>query len=293
VDKITERPVYPKSIIRTRVLDNPFTDITPRETTSQTTESPIKEEPEKKKRPKTVKNHKLLSFGDDDDDDDDVFAQRGGSAMKSSHDLLRSDPALSNKPAVLKVVEPNVSPPTPSSAKGTSKPEAQEDLTIRPISPIPNSDIRDERETKELGELVTKGGRDMAASKNTQSALSEMLGQYKKPSANKDTKGLKRGSREDELLARLGNFQSKIRKTKLQPSDSAGGDQTTKDDLCKIHRQSNCESCYKGNHTRLPENDDWLVHSLQFNKARSSTAKYAPKFDDYVTIDPRTVKDDP
>ncbi|KAJ2876123.1 Peptidyl-prolyl isomerase cwc27 [Coemansia aciculifera] len=302
VDKVTERPVYPKAIIRARVLDNPFADIAPRVTTSQTTEPSILEGPEKRKRLKTVKNRKLLSFGgDDDDDDDDVIAQRGGSAMKSSHDLLRSDPALSNKPAIQRVVEPKISLPTSNPAKGTLEPEARgEKLAIQPISLAPNAGTRAERETKEPSEGINEGNRDLAASKPTQSALSEMLAQYKKPTANKDLKRPKKSGREDELLARLGSFQSKIRKTKLQPSnpaDSSGGGQTAKDDLnCKECTSQSLlsESCHKGSHFPPSESDDWLVHSLRFknSKARSSTAEYAPKFDDYVTIDPRKAKDE-
>ncbi|KAJ2104095.1 Peptidyl-prolyl isomerase cwc27 [Coemansia sp. RSA 922] len=297
LDKVTERPVYPKSIIRARVLDNPFTDIAPRVAIGQTAEPSMLEESEKRKRPKTVKNRKLLSFGDDDDDD--VIAQRGGSAMKSSHDLLRSDPALSNKPAVQRVVEPKLLlQPTPSPTKGALESKVREESAIRPIPLAPNSDDSIERETKEPSESIPKRNRDLAASKPTQSALSEMLAQYKRPTANKGLKRPKKGGREDELLARLDSFQSKIRKTKLQPSnpvDSSGGCQTTNDDLnCKERtgQSSLSESCYKDSHIQLVEGDDWLAHSLTFknSKARSSTVEYAPKFGDYVTIDPRKAK---
>ncbi|KAJ2252281.1 Peptidyl-prolyl isomerase cwc27 [Coemansia sp. RSA 455] len=296
LDKVTERPVYPKSIIRARVLDNPFTDIAPRVAIGQTIEPSMLEESEKRKRPKTVKNRKLLSFGDDDDDD--VIAQRGGSAMKSSHDLLRSDPALSNKPAVQRAVESKVSQPTPSPANGALESKVREEPAIRPIPLAPNSDDSIERETKEPSESIPKRNRDLAASKPTQSALSEMLAQYKRPTANKDLKRPKKGGREDELLARLDSFQSKIRKTKLQPSnpvDSSGGCQTTNDDLnCKERtgQSSLSESCYKDSRIRLVEGDDWLAHSLKFknSKARSSAVEYAPRFDDYVTIDPRKAK---
>ncbi|KAJ2702366.1 Peptidyl-prolyl isomerase cwc27 [Coemansia sp. IMI 209128] len=296
VDQATERPVYPRSIIRASVLDNPFADITPRVATGPTTEPPAQGEPDKKKRPKTVKNRKLLSFGDDDDDDD--IAHRGGSAMRSSHDLLKSDPALSSTPAVHRAVEPKVLPPTSNSAKDILEPMTRAEPSVKPISPISISDIKAEKEAKDLNEPVAEGDRDSAASSNSQSALSEMLARYKRPSAGKDVKRSRKDGKEDELLARLGSFQSKIRKTKLQPSSnfaSSESGQAAKEDLCEIHSQPGCESCYKPSYAQHPEASDWLAHSLRFknSKARSSTTEYAPKFDDYVTIDPRKAKDGP
>ncbi|KAJ2383667.1 Peptidyl-prolyl isomerase cwc27, partial [Coemansia sp. RSA 2611] len=181
VDQATERPVYPRSIIRASVLDNPFADITPRVATGPTTEPPAQGEPDKKKRPKTVKNRKLLSFGDDDDDDD--IAHRGGSAMRSSHDLLKSDPALSSTPAVHRAVEPKVLPPTSNSAKDILEPMTRAEPSVKPISPISISDIKAEKEAKDPNEPVAEGDRDSAASSNSQSALSEMLARYKRPSA--------------------------------------------------------------------------------------------------------------
>ncbi|KAJ2492032.1 Peptidyl-prolyl isomerase cwc27 [Coemansia sp. RSA 2050] len=297
IDQVTERPVYPKSIIRVSVLDNPFADITPRVDTGQATESPAQGEPDKRKRPKTVKNRRLLSFGDDDDGDD--ITQRGGSAMKSSHDLLKSDPALSSKPAVHKVIETEVLPPTPAnSTKDILEAKVQAEPSTKSMSPIPISDSKAGEEAKDLKEHIAERDRDLAAPKISQSLLSEMLAQYKRPSRTKDNKRSRKDGKEDELLARLDDFQSKIRKTKLQPSSnigSSGSGQAAKDGLCKIHRQPNCESCYKTGYAQLLEDSDWLAHSLQFknSKARSSTAEYAPKFDDYVTIDPRKAKDVP
>ncbi|KAJ2452539.1 Peptidyl-prolyl isomerase cwc27 [Coemansia sp. RSA 2424] len=291
VDKTTERPMYPKAIIRTRVLDNPFTDIVPRGTKGQTTNLSVQAVSEKRKGPRTVKDRKLLSFGDDDDD---VISPRGGSAMKSSHDLLKSDPALSSKPAIQELAGSKVPLSSTSSTKASLVPETQEELSTLPICPTSNP----ERTPKELSDCIVKEARDLAAPKVAQSALSEMLAQYKAPRVSKDSKKPKRSVREDELLARLGSFQTKIRKTKLQPlsRDSSSGGQPTEEDLCKIHRQLGCESCYRETPTPAPAaqacasaSGDWLAHSLQFknSKARSSAAEYAPKFDDYVTIDPR------
>ncbi|KAJ2558334.1 Peptidyl-prolyl isomerase cwc27 [Coemansia sp. RSA 1933] len=79
VDKETERPVYPRKIVTTRVLDSPFTNITVRTnmaTTAADTVGSVGANTTKtrKKKAKTVKNKKLLSFADDEDDGDLVVA---------------------------------------------------------------------------------------------------------------------------------------------------------------------------------------------------------------------------
>ncbi|KAJ2741179.1 Peptidyl-prolyl isomerase cwc27 [Coemansia sp. BCRC 34301] len=296
IDKATERPVYPKSILHARILDNPFPDIVPRETKGQAAGVSAQEVSEKRKGPKTVKNRKLLSFGDDGDDDCEVALPRGGPAMKSSHDLLRSDPTLSNKSAVQRIAEPKVPLASPNLAKGLLEPKVQEELATRLVPPMPHH----KELSKDLGDHVVKEVCDSAVPEATQSALSEMLARYKTPHANKDLKRPKNNAREDELLARLGNFQTKIRKTKLQPSSHASLDaQPTERDLCQIHRQPSCGSCRQDSSTSDPviqvcaseasSSDDWLAHSLKFknSKVRASATEYVPKFDDYVTIDPR------
>ncbi|KAJ2899187.1 Peptidyl-prolyl isomerase cwc27 [Coemansia aciculifera] len=262
IDKETERPVYPKSIIRTRVLDNPFTDVVPREPKDGPAVLLAQDTLEKRKRPKAVKDCKLLSFDEEDDEssDDRSTSVRGGSVMKSSHDLLKSDPALSSKPAVQSL--------SGSEALLTVVPGK---LVAQPICSINSTD----QPSKELSSCVAKDAHNEAAPKATQSALSEMLAQYRAPRTSKDSIKSKKNAREDELLARLGSFQTKIRKTKLQPTESDAG---------KIHSRT-LDSL---------TSDDWLAHSLKFDnsKARSSAAaaaaaEYMPKYDDYITVDPR------
>ena len=63
-----DRPEYPKKILRTKVLRNPFPDIVPREQIKM-----IK--PEKDKKPKSkmkaTKDFKLLSFGDEAEEEEE------------------------------------------------------------------------------------------------------------------------------------------------------------------------------------------------------------------------------
>ena len=89
-----DRPKYPHKIIRTRVLINPFNDITPRETIQQEIVKTKKSKPESKM--KGTKDFKLLSFGEEAEDDEESLNTVGGgkkSKGKSAHDL-GDDPQL-------------------------------------------------------------------------------------------------------------------------------------------------------------------------------------------------------
>ena len=78
-----DRPKYPHKIIRSRVLINPFTDITPRETIQQEMVKSKKSKPESKM--KATKDFKLLSFGEEAEDAEEglVGSNKKG---KSAHD---------------------------------------------------------------------------------------------------------------------------------------------------------------------------------------------------------------
>ena len=90
-----DRPKYPHKILRTRVLINPYNDITPRETIQQEVERKSKKsKPESKM--KATKDFKLLSFGAEAEDDEESMAAASEgrkSKGKSAHDL-GDDPRL-------------------------------------------------------------------------------------------------------------------------------------------------------------------------------------------------------
>ena len=65
-----ERPKYPHKVIRTRVLINPFNDITPRETIQQEVEQHSKKSKPQSKM-KATKDFKLLSFGEEAEDEEE------------------------------------------------------------------------------------------------------------------------------------------------------------------------------------------------------------------------------
>ena len=87
-----DRPKYPHKIIRSRVLINPFTDITPRETIQQEMVKSKKSKPESKM--KATKDFKLLSFGEEAEDAEEGLVNAGGTRKgKSAHDMGH-DPKL-------------------------------------------------------------------------------------------------------------------------------------------------------------------------------------------------------
>ncbi|KAJ2857143.1 Peptidyl-prolyl isomerase cwc27 [Coemansia erecta] len=308
-DKATERPVHPRSIISARVLDNPFPDILPRPRSMQA--SQLKDGPSgsvstKRKKLKVVNNKKLLSFADEDSDDDEDEAEDNSGAglfscgsrknksdagstnqyakrrfnMKSSHDLLDSDPMLSSTASA--------SPMLPSSASVDAKQlpdpiraaesHAHENVEIKTetgtekttekktahmssntASANASNAVRSEikkveceiskitdRERKRKLDSEASGRVSASDANSSKSALSEMLAQYRpskaKPAANRK----KDKAHEDRLLERLSSFQSKIRKTKgSEDMDAAPlhGESVGRHAKCKLHSISDCKSC--------------------------------------------------
>lgn len=96
-----ERPRNPHRIKSCEVLFNPFDDIIPREIKRLKKEKP--EEENKKLKPKGTKNFSLLSFGEEAEEEEEEVnrvSQSMKGRSKSSHDLLKDDPHLSSVPAV-------------------------------------------------------------------------------------------------------------------------------------------------------------------------------------------------
>ncbi|XP_004583795.2 spliceosome-associated protein CWC27 homolog [Ochotona princeps] len=96
-----ERPRNPHKIRSCEVLFNPFDDIIPREIKKPKKEKP--EEEEKKLKAKGTKNFSLLSFGEEAEEEEEEVnrvSQSMKGKSKSSHDLLKDDPRLSSVPAV-------------------------------------------------------------------------------------------------------------------------------------------------------------------------------------------------
>uniref|UniRef100_A0A8D0E3A8 Spliceosome-associated protein CWC27 homolog n=1 Tax=Salvator merianae TaxID=96440 RepID=A0A8D0E3A8_SALMN len=96
-----ERAINPHKIKNTEVLFNPFDDIIPRASKKPKIEKP--EEEVKKTKSKGTKNFSLLSFGEEAEEEEvevNKVSQHMKGKSKSSHDLLKDDPQLSSVPAI-------------------------------------------------------------------------------------------------------------------------------------------------------------------------------------------------
>ena len=98
IDEESEKPMYPNKIVRTRVINNPFPDIEPRESIQMIRDDDEIEQQKKKKKSKmkATKDFNLISFGDEaEEEENDLEAVQKSykNKSKSSHDLL-SDPKL-------------------------------------------------------------------------------------------------------------------------------------------------------------------------------------------------------
>ncbi|KAJ1797559.1 Peptidyl-prolyl isomerase cwc27, partial [Coemansia sp. RSA 2599] len=305
VDKATERPVHPRTILSARVLDNPFSDIVPRSRPAQSLKSEDARPGSKLTKTKVikaVKNKKLLSFADDFDDDFDdengiedgdkagLYQGSNGKSkedarnakqqhakrrfnMKSSHDLLDSDPMLSGRtlaPSELPASAPADAkhPQSPTrfteafvaeNAKVEKTKEKQAAQSPRIGIPAHASDVvsdRIKRVESEINELASREGKrkrgqesDAGASealdaKPSKSALSEMLAKYRPSKTVPIARRRKEKAHEDKLLERLSSFQSKIRKTKDSANGASAaslhGASAEKDAKCDLHSVSGC-----------------------------------------------------
>ncbi|KAJ1852003.1 Peptidyl-prolyl isomerase cwc27 [Coemansia sp. RSA 486] len=332
-DKATERPVHPRTILSARVLDNPFSDIVPRpkhEQTLQLKDGKPESGSAKRKRIKAVKNKKLLSFADDDSDDDACLYSGSSSKskdvsgnstqhtkrrfnMKSSHDLLESDPMLSNQVLASPALLPAASANTKEEKK--MAPVQVQGKLEEIASTAPGSDVRSaiEKVENEINRIDGRKGKrvqdpeadgsapGISSKKASSTALSEMLTQYSANKKNSATLRKKDKGHEDKLLERLSSFQSKIRKTKASSgavaavSNEASADKKAK---CKLHSISDCKSCQPSEpdeygHLAAPATEsgknNWLSHKLEFrnSKEKPLASDYAPRVEDYVVIDPR------
>ncbi|KAJ2786812.1 Peptidyl-prolyl isomerase cwc27 [Coemansia interrupta] len=334
IDKETERPTAPKSIKATRVLDNPFPEIVPRARPQEVlssgsihTEALASIPAAKKKKIKVINSKKLLSFAADDDDDDDyddAFAAgtpagkiekqaTNRTFMKSSHDLLESDPTLSKNTHDLsgstaqnhRPDGPRTSAATVDQSNPVSKAEPESPGHLHGNNSVSDQIKQAEEDIRKLSERKT-GVKDKTQDKpqsDTKSgSLADMLSRYKTKNDDRSGSSRKRNKRnEDDIFARLNSFQAKIRKTKGPEQHLSKSSERSKQN-CSLHGVFDCKTCqpnepsnYRnlGNGSSRDHNDgDWLSHKLVFQNSaeKPSASEYAPKVDDYVVIDPREGK---
>uniref|UniRef100_A0A8C5DHC0 Spliceosome-associated protein CWC27 homolog n=1 Tax=Gouania willdenowi TaxID=441366 RepID=A0A8C5DHC0_GOUWI len=229
-----ERPLNPHKIRVAEVLHSPFDDIIPREGRKAKKEKDKEEA--KKSQSKATKNFSLLSFGEEAEEEEEMVnevSQKFKGKSKSSHDLLKDDPRLSSVPAV------------------------------------DSNELRKEARQlkKELQALKQRKEESLKPAKPSSEAMAEYLEGRKKYDEMRKKKLKKGSTREEQTLALLNNFKSK-----LSSAITEGPEQ-----------EENVEE--------LAEDDDkgWLSHVLQFDEEQSRKVKDAtvPDEDTFEIYDPR------
>uniref|UniRef100_A0A669DGE0 Spliceosome-associated protein CWC27 homolog n=1 Tax=Oreochromis niloticus TaxID=8128 RepID=A0A669DGE0_ORENI len=253
-----ERPLNPHKIKSAEVLHSPFDDIIPREIKKLKKEKDKEET--KKSQSKATKNFSLLSFGEEAEEDEEMVnqvSQTFKGKSKSSHDLLKDDPRLSSVPAVDKcIVVFMISKLYFSIYSDELRKEARQ--LKKELQAIKQ---RKEESSKPAKDDVKEG---MLEKKPTNEAVAEYLEGRKKYEGLKNRKLKKGSSREEQTLALLNSFKSKL---------SSAITEGPQEDV-----------------EELAEDDDkgWMAHVLQFDE-QSRKVKDANMQDEdtFEIYDPR------
>uniref|UniRef100_A0A3B4AWQ6 Spliceosome-associated protein CWC27 homolog n=1 Tax=Periophthalmus magnuspinnatus TaxID=409849 RepID=A0A3B4AWQ6_9GOBI len=210
-----ERPLKPHKIRSTEVLASPFDDIEPRETKNSKFE---RKEEVKKSQSKATKNFSLLSFGEEAEEEEEAANQVTQSfkgKSKSSHDLLKDDPKLSSVPAVHRYVS-SLTPEEEDRLKEIANKLKKETNTAKTTDKEEQgekSSRRDElrKEVRQLKkEILAIKQRKDEKKKPVSEAVAEYLEGRKKYEELRKQKKKKGSSREQQTLALLESFKSKL-----------------------------------------------------------------------------------
>lgn len=301
----SERPIYPARVIKTEVIVNPFDDIKPRIT---------REELEKRRAAQmkanttgvksAIKNKKLLSFANQDEEDQEeepiVFKSK---QKKSAHDLLDDErlQSTNDKPKA-STRKRKITPPPDEATSNVH--ETQKDTLQTAPPPVRSSSSSPPRDSKpqqvtakddvqaQIDALTSSLKRKrVEPTSQSSSSLPKMsdpkLSYIEQQKAAYTKKALiggrkkavtRHGFTEDDVLAKLAQFQNKLSTvTTTNTTDTADTNTTSIDkDLeqeeqqtCKLHGVPGCMSCFD----RLGELNDtfdtqdpdsWLSHTLVF-----------------------------
>ncbi|KAE8636212.1 hypothetical protein XENTR_v10002888 [Xenopus tropicalis] len=300
-----ERPVNPHKIKTTEVLFNPFDDIVPRIIKKSKKEKEEEEEAKKTKAKGTKNFNLLSFGEEAEEDEEEVNevskVMRGKS--KSSHDLLKDDPGLSSVPAVDRTKDSprsdsdtNEDEPSDedddvdSDEKQQIKDRISNKLrkdpskTIKQAAKSEETDEKKSSRSEELRKEARQLKRELKAAKEkkendikesetakeaentvTNSALEEYLKEKEKYEELRKKNSNKGVSREQQTLALLDRFKSKLTQAITEPP--------------KEEEVSNIDE----------DNDEgWLSHVLQFEE-KSTKVKDANMQDEdtFEIYDPR------
>ncbi|KAI5144155.1 spliceosome-associated protein CWC27 homolog isoform X1 [Manis pentadactyla] len=294
-----ERPRNPHKIKSCEVLFNPFDDIIPREIKKPKKEKP--EEEVKKLKPKGTKNFSLLSFGEEAEEEEEEVnrvSQSMKGKSKSSHDLLKDDPHLSSVPAVgseegdaadLADDGDYESAEHDESVDGDEKNLMRERITkklkkatsanVKSAGEVKKSFSRSEELRKEARqlkrELIAAKQKKETAAKQAEKrseeeelapdgAVAEYRREKQKYEALRKQQPKKGTSREDQTLALLNQFKSKLTQAIAE---------TPENDISE---------------TEVEDDEGWMSHVLQFeDKSRKVKDASMQDSDTFEIYDPR------
>ncbi|XP_069780602.1 spliceosome-associated protein CWC27 homolog [Narcine bancroftii] len=275
IDK-DERPIVPHKIKSTEVLHNSFDDIVPRLLKKHKKEK--RDEESKKTHSKGTKNFSLLSFGEEAEEEEEEVnrvSQSMKGKSKSSHDLLKDDPRLSSIPVVeseLAILKTQGT--SDKEEDDASDSEENEQMIAKKLRKDKNEDAKLQSKEDDIDEEKKKLSRseelrrearhlkreilaaklkktDVPKKEETESkesepapssALAEYLNERKKYEELRRQKPKNGPTREEQTLALLDRFKSKLTKAISE---------TPEEDVVQ------------------PEGDDdkgWMSHVLQFEE---------------------------
>ncbi|KAM7320907.1 hypothetical protein ACRRTK_020160 [Alexandromys fortis] len=295
-----ERPRNPHRIKSCEVLFNPFDDIIPREIKRPKKEKP--EEEIKKLKPKGTKNFSLLSFGEEAEEEEEEVnrvSQSMKGRSKSSHDLLKDDPHLSSVPAVesekddaagdleddgeeesaehdgyidektlmrervAKRLKKDTSENVKSAGEGAvEKKPASRSEELRKEARQLKRELLAAKQKKETSAKAEKGNEEEEAAPD--GAVAEYRREKQKYEALRKQQPKKGTSREDQTLALLSQFKSKLTQAITETPENSVPEADVEDD------------------------EGWMSHVLQFeDKTRKVKDASMQDSDTFEIYDPR------
>ncbi|ODQ53102.1 cyclophilin-like protein [Saitoella complicata NRRL Y-17804] len=292
-----ERPLYPAKITSASVVINPFPDIVPRSTAAERAAQADALKKTEARKKKGTKNKTLLSFAGEEGEEEEVEFKPKGKG-KSAHDVL-DDKRLAKKVAV------------DVDALPERQPEKQESKTVevqKPTLPkiaadepapaaVPKKDdlaSQIEALKSSIRGLDKRDTEDSRPAKKAKvSALEEERAKYMQRS-KAIVGGRKRRRGEDDTLAALNMFQSKLHTAAPSKKEEEVTQAPEMEVLCELHQVPKCMSCFD----RLGEQNDedpstandWLTHELVFEKDRlgkDGSTRQKKGEENLVVIDPR------
>lgn len=289
-----ETPEYPHKILKTEVLNNPFTDIVPR--IVEKDEETAGESSKKKKNDKGVKDYKLLSFGEEAEEDEVETSRenvRYSGKSKSTHDIL-DDPKLS------KNIEENILNSEETEEEALQREKELENIKSKLSKKKEKKkfDLEPSTDDADINEYYLNKDRNDERKKKMEEIKKEIVSVKKDYQKNKqkqeeakveDTEGQKSKAYIQEYALEYGKF---VDKKKELPKKGKQREQITLELLQKFKTKL---ASAKENAKEKVEDDDnvddeqWMSHELNFASNDPVLAKDAnTKDDDWFEIyDPR------